>query len=146
MSNSLPLETLASATETADEIADETVTMGCCGPILPLQLTDDAAGELSTVFKALANPVRLQMLDILNRRAGEVCVCDIEGHFDLSQPTISHHLRALRQAGLVDAEQRGTWIYYRARRDDGADAGVSWWVLLLTRDAVMRSAYTGRVG
>ncbi|MEZ4837488.1 MAG: metalloregulator ArsR/SmtB family transcription factor, partial [Caldilineaceae bacterium] len=85
--------------------------------ILPLQLTDDAAGELSTVFKALANPVRLQMLDILNRRAGEVCVCDIEGHFDLSQPTISHHLRVLRQAGLVDAEQRGTWIYYRVRAE-----------------------------
>ncbi|MBI1296402.1 metalloregulator ArsR/SmtB family transcription factor [bacterium] len=89
--------------------------MGCCGPILPLQLTDQSATELATVFKALANPVRLQMLDILNRGAGEVCVCDIEGHFELSQPTISHHLRVLRQAGLVEAEQRGTWIYYRVR-------------------------------
>jgi ArsR family transcriptional regulator len=109
MLNSLSLQKLDSA--------EETVTIGCCGPILPMQLTDAAAAELATVFKALANPVRLQMLDILNRGAGEVCVCDIEGHFELSQPTISHHLRVLRQAGLVDAEQRGTWIYYRVRAE-----------------------------
>lgn len=109
MLNSLSLQKLDSA--------EETVTIGCCGPILPMQLADAAAAELATVFKALANPVRLQMLDILNRGAGEVCVCDIEGHFELSQPTISHHLRVLRQAGLVDAEQRGTWIYYRVRAE-----------------------------
>ena len=109
MSDSLSLQTLDSA--------EETVAIGCCSPILPLQLAAEAADELATVFKALANPVRLQILDILNRGAGEVCVCDIEGHFGLSQPTISHHLRVLRQAGLVDAEQRGTWIYYRVRAE-----------------------------
>ncbi len=107
MSTLSPLETI--------NRIEATTTSGCCGPILPLQLNDEQASELTTVFKALANPVRLQMLDILSRQSGEVCVCDVEGYFELSQPTISHHLRVLRQAGLVDAEQRGTWIYYVVR-------------------------------
>jgi ArsR family transcriptional regulator len=80
-----------------------------------LRLNDEAAAELATVFKAIANPVRLQILDILSRQDGQVCVCDIEGYFDLSQPTISHHLRVMRQAGLVETEQRGTWVYYFVR-------------------------------
>lgn len=93
----------------------ESTQMGCCSPIQPLGLNDAAAQELATIFKAIANPVRLQILDILNRQGGEVCVCDIEAHFDLSQPTISHHLRVMRQAGLVDSEQRGTWVHYSVR-------------------------------
>lgn len=93
----------------------ETVQQGCCSLLKPLHLNDEAAAELATVFKAIANPVRLQILDILSRQSGQVCVCDIETYFDLSQPTISHHLRVMRQAGLVDTEQRGTWVYYFVR-------------------------------
>jgi ArsR family transcriptional regulator, arsenate/arsenite/antimonite-responsive transcriptional repressor len=95
--------------------SEETQVQGCCSPMQPLRLNDAAAEELATVFKAIANPVRLQMLDILSRQDGQVCVCDIEGYFDLSQPTISHHLRVMRQAGLLDTEQRGTWVYYFVR-------------------------------
>jgi ArsR family transcriptional regulator, arsenate/arsenite/antimonite-responsive transcriptional repressor len=95
--------------------SEETQVQGCCSPMQPLRLSHAAAEELATVFKAIANPVRLQMLDILSRQDGQVCVCDIEGYFDLSQPTISHHLRVMRQAGLLDTEQRGTWVYYFVR-------------------------------
>jgi ArsR family transcriptional regulator, arsenate/arsenite/antimonite-responsive transcriptional repressor len=95
--------------------SEETQVQGCCSPMQPLRLSHGAAEELATVFKAIANPVRLQMLDILSRQDGQVCVCDIEGYFDLSQPTISHHLRVMRQAGLLDTEQRGTWVYYFVR-------------------------------
>jgi ArsR family transcriptional regulator len=66
------------------------------------------------VFKALGDPVRLRLLSLIASRAGgEVCVCDLTPAFDLSQPTISHHLKLLRQAGLIDCERRGTWVYYR---------------------------------
>jgi ArsR family transcriptional regulator, arsenate/arsenite/antimonite-responsive transcriptional repressor len=95
--------------------SEETPVQGCCSPMQPLRLSHAAAEELATVFKAIANPVRLQMLDILSRQDGQVCVCDIEAYFDLSQPTISHHLRVMRQAGLLDTEQRGTWVYYFVR-------------------------------
>lgn len=73
------------------------------------------AAELAAVFKALGDPVRLRLLSMIaSREGGEVCVCDLTPAFDLAQPTISHHLKVLRQAGLVDCERRGTWVYYRA--------------------------------
>lgn len=87
----------------------------CCGFDYDLQLPRSEATDLAAIFKALANPVRLQILDILSRHSGEVCVCDIESHFDLSQPTISHHLRVLRKAGVLGSEQRGLWVYYYVR-------------------------------
>ncbi|WP_137726135.1 ArsR/SmtB family transcription factor [Prescottella subtropica] len=66
------------------------------------------------MFKALGDPVRLQMLGIVAaHESGEACVCDISGAFELSQPTVSHHLKVLREAGLVEHERRGTWVYYR---------------------------------
>ncbi|MCY4078824.1 MAG: metalloregulator ArsR/SmtB family transcription factor [Caldilineaceae bacterium] len=74
---------------------------------------------LAAAFKAIGHPVRLQILDLLSRQAGPMCACHIEARFTLSQPTISHHLRLLRKAGLVNSERRGTWIYYSA-----AEAGV----------------------
>jgi ArsR family transcriptional regulator len=83
----------------------------CCGPETPV--LDTAHAELlASQFKALADPTRV---GIVNRLAGapEVCVCDLTAAFDLSQPTISHHLRILREAGLVEATKRGTWSYYR---------------------------------
>ena len=85
---------------------------GCCTPIVVAALDSAAAGEGSSVFKALSDPIRLRLMSIIASAGKEVCVCDITGHFDVSAPTISHHLRVLREAGLVDCERRGTWVYY----------------------------------
>lgn len=66
------------------------------------------------MFKAIGDPVRLRMLSLIaSHQGGESCVCDISPAFDLSQPTISHHLKVLREAGLLECERRGTWVYYR---------------------------------
>lgn len=82
----------------------------------PLDEAD--AVELSRMFKALSDPVRLRLLSLIaSRRGDEVCVCDLTGLFDVSQPTISHHLKVLREAGLVASERRGTWVYYRVLPD-----------------------------
>ncbi|MFI2777988.1 ArsR/SmtB family transcription factor [Streptomyces sp. ALB3] len=87
---------------------------GCCPTLLNAPLGEDQAETLAKVFKALGDPVRLRLLSMIASRAGgEVCVCDLTPAFDLSQPTISHHLKLLRQAGLIDSERRGTWVYYR---------------------------------
>lgn len=73
----------------------------------------EAAVELSRMFKALSDPIRLRLLSLIaSHEGGEACVCDLIGPFDVSQPTISHHLKVLREAGLVDSERRGTWVYY----------------------------------
>lgn len=86
---------------------------GCCPGLLTAPLGEDQAVELAKVFKALGDPVRLRLLSMIASQAGgEVCVCDLTPAFDLSQPTISHHLKLLRQAGLIDCERRGTWVYY----------------------------------
>ncbi|OZG29772.1 transcriptional regulator [Williamsia sp. 1138] len=85
----------------------------CCSPLLREPLSAEWAGDLSVMFKALGDPVRLRLLSLVASHAGgEACVCDISDSFDLSQPTISHHLKVLRQAGLLDCERRGTWVYY----------------------------------
>ncbi|MGC4939243.1 ArsR/SmtB family transcription factor [Kribbella sp. DT2] len=85
---------------------------GCCTPIMVAALDSAAAGEGAAVFKALSDPIRLRLMSIIASAGKEVCVCDITGYFDVSAPTISHHLRVLREAGLVDCERRGTWVYY----------------------------------
>ncbi|NKE57083.1 winged helix-turn-helix transcriptional regulator [Lentzea sp. PSKA42] len=88
----------------------------CCEPLSEGPLAEQQAAELSTMFKALGDPVRLRLLSMIaSQPDGEVCVCELTPAFDLSQPTISHHLKLLRQAGLVDSERRGTWVYYRVR-------------------------------
>lgn len=85
----------------------------CCSPLVREPLTEDWAGDLARMFKALGDPVRLRLLSLIASHAGgEACVCDISETFDLSQPTISHHLKVLRSAGLLDCERRGTWVYY----------------------------------
>lgn len=77
-------------------------------------LSTSQAVELSRVFKAMGDPVRLRLLSLIASHAGgEACVCDLTGVFDLTGPTISHHLKVLREAGLISGERRGTWIYYR---------------------------------
>jgi ArsR family transcriptional regulator len=84
-----------------------------CDTAAALRFDAGQAEHLAAGFKALSHPVRVQIVDLLSRFGGEVCVCEIERHFDLTQPTISHHLKVLREAGLIDGDQRGMWIYYR---------------------------------
>ncbi|REE99986.1 ArsR/SmtB family transcription factor [Thermomonospora umbrina] len=86
----------------------------CCAPLNGPPMAEDEAVELAAVFKALADPVRLRLLNLIASAAGgEACVCDLTGPFEVSAPTISHHLKVLRQAGLIKGERRGTWVYYR---------------------------------
>jgi ArsR family transcriptional regulator len=85
----------------------------CCPPLAHQPLQSDRAAEFARMFKALGDPVRLRMLSLIaSHENGECCVCDISPAFALSQPTISHHLKTLREAGLLDCERRGTWVYY----------------------------------
>src|SRR5690349_14182821 len=86
----------------------------CCPGLASAPLDEKRALELAKVFKALGDPVRLRLLSMIASRGkgGEVCVCELTPAFELAQPTISHHLKLLRQAGLIDCERRGTWVYY----------------------------------
>ncbi|GAA1236008.1 metalloregulator ArsR/SmtB family transcription factor [Kitasatospora nipponensis] len=85
----------------------------CCWPLVREPLDEAAAVDLARMFKALSDPVRLRLLSLIaSHEGGEACVCDLAGPFDVSQPTISHHLKVLREAGLVGSERRGTWVYY----------------------------------
>jgi DNA-binding transcriptional ArsR family regulator len=85
-----------------------------CSPALSVVAVGESqAAELAAMFKALADPVRLRLLSLIaSHPGGEACVCEISSTFDVSQPTISHHLKLLRSAGLLDCERRGTWVYY----------------------------------
>lgn len=81
-------------------------------------LAEDQAIELSRLFKAMADPVRLRLLSLIASHAGgEACVCDLTGAFELTGPTISHHLKVLRESGLITGERRGTWVYYQVHPD-----------------------------
>jgi ArsR family transcriptional regulator len=84
----------------------------CCVPVVYPDVEREQAERMAAIAKALADPVRLQLVDVLRRHAGKVCVCELVPLFDLSQPTVSHHLKVLRDAGLVDSERRGLWAYY----------------------------------
>ncbi|MEV1248736.1 ArsR/SmtB family transcription factor [Nonomuraea sp. NPDC050022] len=85
----------------------------CCAPIAREPLTEDDAAELAALLKAVADPVRLRLLSMIGSHpGGEACVCDLTDVFDLTAPTISHHLKVLRTAGLIGGERRGTWVYY----------------------------------
>ncbi|MEV8511663.1 metalloregulator ArsR/SmtB family transcription factor [Dactylosporangium sp. NPDC051484] len=96
--------------------ADLDAAEACCGPMVRHSLTAQAAVTLAPAFKALGDPVRLQLLSMIaSAPEGEICVCDLTPAFEVSAPTISYHLRTLREAGLVDADRRGTWVYYRIR-------------------------------
>ncbi|GAB2580856.1 ArsR/SmtB family transcription factor [Microlunatus antarcticus] len=90
----------------------------CCVPLSREPLSRSRAEQVAPLLKALADPVRLRLLSIVaSHEGGEACVCDLNDCFDLSQPTISHHLKVLHGAGLLEREKRGTWVYYRARPD-----------------------------
>jgi ArsR family transcriptional regulator len=103
----------------------------CCIPGITPRLSDSEAQAATVLLKALADPARLQILDVLAQHDRLVCVCDLEGIVGLpdpqtgqrpKQPTISHHLKVLRTAGLVDYEKRGQWAYYAVRRERLAEA------------------------
>ncbi|MDG2114255.1 MAG: metalloregulator ArsR/SmtB family transcription factor [Actinomycetota bacterium] len=95
----------------------------CCAGPTAEPLSEDHAAELATVLKVLADPVRLRLLSLVAKApGGDVCACDLVGVLDRSQPTISHHLKVLFEAGVLDKERRGVWIHYSLRSD--AIAGV----------------------
>ncbi|MEA2192112.1 MAG: ArsR family transcriptional regulator, arsenate/arsenite/antimonite-responsive transcriptional [Solirubrobacteraceae bacterium] len=87
----------------------------CCEPVVFPDVGPAQAQRIAEVAKALGDPIRLQLVDVLRRHAGEVCVCELVPLFDVSQPTLSHHLAKLREAGIVDSERRGLWAYYYVR-------------------------------
>ena len=89
----------------------------CCEPVAYPDVERKAAARMAAVAKALGDPVRLQLVDVLRRHAGKVCVCELVPLFDLSQPTVSHHLRVLRDAGIVGSERQGLWAYYYVKID-----------------------------
>ena len=113
MSNSLTLMPIAAA----DAVA-------CCSPLRSEPLTAEAAAAVVPVLKALAEPARLRLLSLIaSHEGGEACVCDLQDALDLSQPTISHHLKVLHAAGLLGREKRGVWVYYRVQDKALADLG-----------------------
>jgi ArsR family transcriptional regulator, arsenate/arsenite/antimonite-responsive transcriptional repressor len=84
----------------------------CCEPVVYPDVERQQAERMAVLAKAIADPVRLQLVDVLRKHAGKVCVCELVPLFDLSQPTVSHHLKVLRDAGVVDSERQGLWVYY----------------------------------
>ena len=84
----------------------------CCEPVVYPDVQREDALRMAEVAKALGDPIRLQLVDVLRKHAGKVCVCELVPLFDISQPTLSHHLKKLRDAGIVDSERQGLWAYY----------------------------------
>ena len=84
----------------------------CCEPLVHPNISAEQAMRIASLAKALADPIRVQLIDVLRKHAGKVCVCELTPLFDVSQPTVSHHLKVLRDAGLVGVERRGLWAYY----------------------------------
>ena len=111
MSKSLPLLNIADSA-------------ACCPPLAREPLSAEQAELVAPQLKALADPVRLRLMSLVaSHPGGEACVCDLNEAFDLTQPTISHHLKVLHEAGLLDREKRGVWVYYRARTHALASLG-----------------------
>ncbi|MFL6089694.1 MAG: ArsR/SmtB family transcription factor [Aeromicrobium sp.] len=97
-------------------------TVACCSPLTSSPLSADQAERIAPLLKAIADPVRLRLLSLVAAHEGrEACVCELQEAFDLSQPTISHHLKVLHEAGLLDRTKRATWVYYAVRGDALAD-------------------------
>ena len=97
-------------------------TVACCSPLVQEPIPGEQAERIAPLLKAIADPVRLRLLSLVASHAdGEACVCDLNDAFDLTQPTISHHLKVLHEVGLLDRSKRGVWVYYRARTGALAD-------------------------
>jgi ArsR family transcriptional regulator len=92
--------------------------VACCSPLMSSPMSAETAEQIAPMLKAIADPVRLRLLSLVASHADrEACVCDLGDAFDLSQPTISHHLKVLFEAGLLDRSKRGTWVYYQVKPD-----------------------------
>jgi len=89
----------------------------CCEPVAYPDIERGQAGRVAAVAKALGDPIRMQLVDVLRKHAGKVCVCELVPLFELSQPTVSHHLKVLREAGIVGSERQGLWAYYYVHPD-----------------------------
>lgn len=98
------------------EIVERKLGERCCNLGTTSTLGHDRAQAIAADLDILAHPIRLQLLDVLSRNEGRVCVCDLEAAVPVKQPTVSHHLRLLREAGLVESEKVGQWVYYHVRR------------------------------
>jgi ArsR family transcriptional regulator, arsenate/arsenite/antimonite-responsive transcriptional repressor len=98
--------------------------VACCSPLAKEPLSPEQAARIAPLLKALADPVRLRLLSLVASHAdGEACVCDLNDAFDLSQPTISHHLKVLHEVGLLDRTKRGVWVYYSVNSAAISDLG-----------------------
>jgi ArsR family transcriptional regulator, arsenate/arsenite/antimonite-responsive transcriptional repressor len=97
----------------------------CCEPVVYPDIEREAAERMAAAAKAIGDPVRMQLVDVLRKHAGKVCVCELVPLFELSQPTVSHHLKVLRDAGLVGSERRGLWAYYYVN-PEALDELASW--------------------
>jgi ArsR family transcriptional regulator, arsenate/arsenite/antimonite-responsive transcriptional repressor len=105
-------------------LLDVTQTMACCPPLSAEPLSPEQAEAIAPLLRALGDPVRLRLMSLVaSHPGGEACVCDLNDGFDLSQPTISHHLKVLHEAGLLDRDKRGVWVYYRVRESAMAGLG-----------------------
>jgi len=102
--------------ETID-VQERTPGTRCCEGAPPARISPTQAQQISDDLQLVAHPIRLQILDILGQQAGQVCVCDLEAALPVKQPTVSHHLRLLRSAGLIDCERHGLWAYYFLKRE-----------------------------
>ncbi|WP_214317528.1 ArsR/SmtB family transcription factor [Nonomuraea sediminis] len=92
----------------------EVTLLDCCAPLAREPLTEEKATNLARTFKALGDPIRLRIMSIVaSHEGGEACVCDLTASFSLAQPTISHHLKVLKDVGLLTSERRASWVYYR---------------------------------
>lgn len=99
-------------------------SIACCSPLSSEPLSAERADQIAPLLKALADPVRLRLLSLVaSHEDREACVCDLHDAFELSQPTISHHLKVLHQVGLIDRSKRGVWVYYRVNDKAVADLG-----------------------
>jgi len=99
-------------------VLSPTETVACCSPLSREPLSAPQAEQVAPLLKALADPVRLRLMSLIaSHEGGEACVCDLNDAFELSQPTISHHLKVLHEAGLLGRDKRGVWVYYRAQTE-----------------------------
>lgn len=98
----------------------------CCDPVVYPDVEREQALRIAKLARALGDPIRLQLVDVLRKHAGKVCVCELVPLFEIAQPTLSHHLKTLREAGIVDSERQGLWAYYYVLPD--ALAELSAWL------------------
>src|SRR5215210_8117234 len=99
------------------EVAVEIETLDCCAPLSAQTLSDAQATATAELFKALADPARVRIVNLLATRGESVCACHLNGPVGLSQPTVSHHLKKLVEAGLIEREERGKWAYFSLRSE-----------------------------